>query len=151
MNSHARMSRLRLLGRGLLIIFLLLLAVIAYLAVVPPNLGDLASHPNPAASYAEAAQRVAALQAAEAAGYNPLCATQLLTHGHKTARAIAFIHGYTNCSNQFLELGKQFYDLGYNVLLVPLPHQGLADVMTTDLSKLTAEELVHVGLNKAHV
>jgi pimeloyl-ACP methyl ester carboxylesterase len=129
------------LGRGLLIVFALVLAVIAYLAIVPPNIGSLASHPNPAASYADAAQRVAALQAAEATGYNPLCKTQLLTHGRKTARAIAFIHGYTNCSNQFLALGRQFYDLGYNVLLVPLPHQGLADAMTTELSKLTAEEL----------
>jgi alpha-beta hydrolase superfamily lysophospholipase len=141
MNSRTHASTLRLLGRLLLIIIVLLLAVIGFLAVVPPHLGDLTSHSNPAASYADATQRIAALKAAEAADYNPLCKTRLLTHGHKTARAIAFVHGYTNCSNQFLELGQQFYDLGYNVLFVPLPHQGLANVMTTDQSHLTAEEL----------
>jgi carboxylesterase len=126
------------LGLGLLA--LIALSLLA-LALVPPNLSSLASHPSPVADYAGATQRVAALQGAEAGTYNPLCQTQLLTHGHKTARAIAFVHGYTNCTNQFLKLGQQFYDLGYNVLLVPLPHQGLADVMTTEQSLLTAEEL----------
>src|SRR5207244_2730351 len=139
MNIRAQRGRLRWLGRLLLISVVLLLAVIGYLALVPPNLGALASHPNPAANYADAMQRVAALQAAEVGTYNPLCQTQLLTHGQKTARAIAFVHGYTNCANQFLKLGQQFYNLGYNVLLVPLPHQGLADVMTTEQSLLTAE------------
>src|SRR5205823_7297027 len=47
----------------------------------------------------------------------------------------------TNCPNQFLNLGRQFYELGYNVLLVPMPHQGLADHMTSELSKMTAEEM----------
>jgi pimeloyl-ACP methyl ester carboxylesterase len=124
-----------------LLVLLALLALAVYVENAPPNIGDLAPHPNPAADYADAVQRVAARQAQETVGYNPLCRTQLLTHGRKTARAIAFIHGYTNCPNQFLQLGRQFYDLGYNVLLVPMPHQGLADVMTNELSKLTAEEL----------
>ncbi len=124
---------------GLAVLALLLAAL--YFNRVPPNLGVLASRPNPAANYAEAAQRVADIQAHEASGYNPLCTTQLLSHGPKTARAIAFIHGYTNCPNQFLRLGRLFYDLGYNVLLVPMPHQGLADHITNEISKLTAEEM----------
>jgi pimeloyl-ACP methyl ester carboxylesterase len=118
----------------------LLLAALTFNSL-PPNIGVLVSHPRPATDYAEAAGRVAALREQEAAGYNPLCHTQLLTHGQKTPRAIAFIHGYTNCPNQFLRLGQQFHDLGYNVLLVPMPHQGLADHMTNELSKLTAEEM----------
>jgi pimeloyl-ACP methyl ester carboxylesterase len=128
-------------GSGLVGLVVAALAAVGFLGNVPPNIGALASHPNPAANYAEATQRVAALQAQEATGYNPLCKTQLLTHGQKTPRVIAFIHGYTNCPNQFLQLGQQFYALGYNVLLVPMPYQGLADVMTTELSKLTAEEM----------
>jgi carboxylesterase len=129
------------MGVSLLGVLVLVVAVLAVLAVAPPNIGVLAAHPQPAASYAEAVQRVQALQTQEGSEYNPLCRTMLLTHGQKTARAIAFVHGYTNCPNQFLNLGQQFYDLGYNVLLVPMPHQGLADVMTSDLSKLTAEEM----------
>jgi pimeloyl-ACP methyl ester carboxylesterase len=127
------------LSLGLLgVIMLSLLA----LALVPPATGSLASHPHPAASYAEAAARVAALQAQEGAGYNPQCATQFLSHGQKTARAIAFVHGYSNCPQMFAQLGQQFYALGYNVLIVPLPHHGLADRLTDDLTHLTAEELV---------
>jgi len=125
---------------GLALALLLLLAAL-YFNRVPPNIGVLASRPRPAADYAEAAQRVVALREQEATGYNPLCHTQLLTHGQKTARAIAFIHGYTNCPNQFLRLGRLFYDLGYNVLLVPMPHHGLADHLTSDTSKMTAEEM----------
>ena len=106
-----------------------------------PNIGVLASHPRPAADYADALQRVTARRALEEGRYNPLCHTRLLTHGQKTARAIAFIHGYTNCPNQFLMLGQQFHDLGYNVLLVPMPRHGLADFMTNEPSRLTAEEM----------
>lgn len=106
-----------------------------------PNIGVLASHPRPAADYADALQRVTARRALEEGRYNLLCHTQLLTHGQKTARAIAFIHGYTNCPNQFLMLGQQFHDLGYNVLLVPMPRHGLADFMTNEPSRLTAEEM----------
>src|SRR5258707_988059 len=126
----------------IVIVVLLVVAAAVYLNLRPPSIGVLASHPNPAASYADAVQRVTALREQEAAGFNPLCHTQLLTHGQRTARAIAFIHGYTNCPNQFRQLGQEFYDLGYNVLLLPMPHQGLADVMTSELSQLTAEEMV---------
>jgi|SRR5579859_3135061 len=140
MNVRTWSAR-RKIGVGLLGVLAVVLVIVGFLALVPPATGNLASHPNPAADYAEAVRRVAALQAQEATGYNPLCATQLLTHGQKTARVIAFIHGYTNCPHQFLPLGQKFYDLGYNVLLVPMPYHGLADLMTNDISKLTAEDM----------
>jgi pimeloyl-ACP methyl ester carboxylesterase len=126
----------------LIVLALLVLLVVGYLAVVPPHIGAVASRPNPAASYADALQRVETLQAQEATGHNPLCTTQLLTHGQKAARAIAFIHGYTNCPRQFLKLGQQFFDLGYNVLIVRMPHHGLADRMTNDLTHFTADKMM---------
>jgi alpha-beta hydrolase superfamily lysophospholipase len=125
-----------------LLLVVALVLMLAFMAASRPRIDGLESRPRPAADYAEAVQRVTAIQAQETTGYNPLCKTRLLTHGQKTARAIAFVHGYTNCPNQFLELGQQFYDLGYNVLLVPMPYQGLADVMTREPSKLTAEDLI---------
>jgi carboxylesterase len=122
------------------------LAVIAlavvYLALRPPTFAGLESHPRPAADYAEAVRRLEAIQAQEATGHNPLCHTQLLTHGQKTDRVIAFIHGYTNCPYQFLQLGQQFYELGYNVLIVLMPHHGLADRMTDELTQFTAEKMM---------
>jgi carboxylesterase len=68
-----------------------------------------------------------------------------MTHGNRTERAIVLIHGYTNCPQQFHALGQAFFDLGYNVLIAPLPHHGLADRLTGELSSLTAAELASYG------
>ena len=133
------------MGYGFLIFLGLVVIVVGYLAVAPPNLGALASHPQPAADYAEAAQRVAALQAQDTPGVNSECVTRFLTHGQKTDRVIVFIHGYTNCPQQFAQLGQQFYDLGYNVLMARMPHHGLTDRLTNDLTNFTAEEMVVFG------
>ena len=72
---------------------------------------------------------------------NPVCQLQMMTHGEKVDRAIILVHGYTNCPQQFKELGQRFYDSGYNVLIAPLPHHGLADRMTEAQAQLNAEEL----------
>jgi carboxylesterase len=123
---------LLVLGIVLLIVFLIL---------KPWNISNLASHPHPVHSYAEALQRVDRLRAQEPPGMNPVCRIQLMTHDKKVQRAIILVHGYTNCPQQFKALGQQFYDLGYNVLIAPLPHHGLADRMTDEHAMLTAEEL----------
>ncbi len=133
------------MGYGSLIFLGLLVMVVGYLAVAPPNLDALAAHPQPARDYADAVQRVAAFQALDTADVNPACATRFLTHGQKTDRVIVFIHGYTNCPQQFAQLGQQFYDQGYNVLITRMPHHGLADRLTNDLTNLTAEEMVAYG------
>jgi carboxylesterase len=101
----------------------------------------LPSNPHPAQSYAEAVQRVESLRAQEAPGMNLVCRLQLMTHEKKVDRAIVLVHGYTNCPQQFHELGQRFYAVGYNVLIAPLPHHGLADRMTEAHAELTAEEL----------
>ena len=64
-----------------------------------------------------------------------------MTHGKKTDRAIILVHGYTSDPQQFQELGTRLYALGYNVLIAPLPHHGLADRMSDAHALLTAEEL----------
>jgi carboxylesterase len=121
-----------------LILFILLGIVFAFFQ--PWNIGALTSRPNPVKSYEEAVQRVQAIQAGET-NLNPVCQAQLLTHGQKVERTIIFVHGYTTCPEQFAELGRRFYDLGYNVLIVPVPHSGLADRMTEEQSLITAEVL----------
>jgi alpha-beta hydrolase superfamily lysophospholipase len=107
----------------------------------PFHLDRLVSHPCPAGGYEDAVRRVTARQAQEASGHNPLCRTQLFTHGQRTARAIAFIHGYTNCPRQFASLAEQFHARGYNTLTALMPHHGLADRLTDAHRRLTAEEL----------
>ena len=73
---------------------------------------------------------------------NPVCRLQLMTHNRTVGRAVVLVHGYTTCPQQFHALGQRFFDLGYNVLIAPLPHHGLADRMTAEHGQLTAEELV---------
>jgi esterase/lipase len=53
-----------------------------------------------------------------------------MTHGKKVERAVVLVHGYTNCPNEFVGLRTRLYDMGYNVLVAPLPHQGLGDKVT---------------------
>jgi alpha-beta hydrolase superfamily lysophospholipase len=95
----------------------------------------------PASDYAEAVQRLAALQMTEDDGINPVCRTQLLTHGQRTAQVIVLLHGFTNCPHQFHQLAARFHALGYNVLNTRLPRHGLANRLTTTLAELTAHEM----------
>jgi len=129
------------IGRAGSVLGAVLIVLGGFLMLPADDPSHYASHPNPAADYAEAVQRVASLRAAEV-GFNPDCHTILLTHGAKTAKAIVFAPGYGSCPAAFKELGTQFYDRGYNVLIAPLPYNGLADRMTTEQAKVRAEDLV---------
>jgi pimeloyl-ACP methyl ester carboxylesterase len=126
--------------QAILLLFGIMLMV-AYIVLIPWNISNLSSHPNPVQNYEEALERIAQLEAQEAASMNPVCRLQLMTHGKKAHKAIILVHGITNCPQQFNELGQRFYDIGYNVLIAPLPHHGLADRMTEEHSLLKAEEL----------
>jgi pimeloyl-ACP methyl ester carboxylesterase len=101
----------------------------------------LRSRPAPIADYVSALARFRQIQETEGLELNPACDTILLTHGHRTERAVVLFHGFTNCPQQFRELGHTFYDLGYNVLIPRLPRHGLADRKVENLSPLKAEEL----------
>ena len=140
-TTHAPPSRKRPRWPAALAISLLLVLLIGAYLFIPQNIRSLASSPHPAQGYDEAVQRIEALQAQET-GFNPVCRTQFMTYSQKMAQVIVMTHGYTNCPEQFRALGKQFYTLGYNVLIAPLPHHGLADRLTDEQSQLTAEEVV---------
>ncbi len=135
------MNKKRVLLGAVIVLGIIVLCA-AVVLFRPMSIGGLTSQPDPATDYGGAVERIEALQAQEASlPLNPVCQLEFLTHGQKTEQAIAFVHGYTNCPQQFSELGQHFYDLGYNVLIVPAPHHGLVDRMTTDQARLTAEEL----------
>jgi alpha-beta hydrolase superfamily lysophospholipase len=102
---------------------------------------SLQSHPDPAPGYAAAINRFQEIQKIEGPELDPVCHSILLTHGMRTERAVVFFHGYTNCPEQFRELGQIFYDMGDNVLIPRLPRHGLADRKVENLTPLKAEEL----------
>jgi esterase/lipase len=111
-------------GRWIIWLALVIVLVVVIIVMTPWNITRLASHPDPAQTYAEALARVESLRAGAPAGMNPVCQVQLLTHGQKADRAIILVHGYTNCPKQMEGIGQRFYDLGYNVLIAPLPYHG---------------------------
>jgi pimeloyl-ACP methyl ester carboxylesterase len=99
------------------------------------------SQPHPAANYAEAVQRVETKIASEVNFY-PDGHTILMTHGARTAKTIAFVHGYPSSPAPFKEIAAQFFDRGYNVLAMTMPYHGLADRMNTEHAKLRAEDFI---------
>lgn len=126
-------------------IILLIIANILLLVLIllwMPVVSRFPAHANPAQDYTGAIERFKQLQAKDSDDVLPECHSMLLTHGEGVTQTIVFFHGISNCPAQFAELGQRFYDLGYNVLIPRLPHNGLRDRMTTDLANLTAEELV---------
>jgi pimeloyl-ACP methyl ester carboxylesterase len=128
-------------ARRVLLGLLCILVLAAGAAFVPWPLRGYASDSQPIESYGEAVQRVAAFDGGRAALMNPVCRTRLMTHGHKTDDVMVLVHGTNNCPEQFRAFGERFYAMGYNVLIATLPHHGLDDPLTDDMSNLTAEEL----------
>ncbi len=139
MKTQKSVTRTRLTRIGLSVLVVIL--ILAGSLFIPWNVGALTSHSHPAQSYAEAVQRIKVLQSQRTSEMLPDCLTQFMTHGQKTQKVIVLVHGYTNCPKEFVELGTKFYNLGYNVLIAPLPHHGLKDRMNVEQGQLTAEEL----------
>ncbi len=130
----------------------LLLLLLALLNFLPVSVDDTAVS-APAAGYAEAAARVAAVRAAEEASgvINPLCESLLLDHGQKTEEVILFFHGFTSCPEQYRELGEQLHDLGFTVYIPRLPHHGHADRDRDALLDATAEELAALATHSVDI
>jgi pimeloyl-ACP methyl ester carboxylesterase len=146
-NPSTPLRRLvRALVRTALILVLVMVALwalfyVSFNAVLRAAHASLSSRPNPAADYAEAISRFQQMQQNEGPEINPVARSILLTHGQRTERAVVFFHGYTNCPQQFRQLGETVYGMGYNVLIPRLPRHGVADRKVENLSPLKAEEL----------
>lgn len=108
--------------------------------------------PNPAASYEEALSRIETIQGEEAnLDLHPECATQLQTHGEKTEKVIIFLHGFTSCPEQFVPLGQEYFEQGYNVYIPRSPRHGFTDRRGEHLKGLTAEEMAEFAQQTADI
>jgi carboxylesterase len=106
----------------------------------------LESHPEPVQTYDHAIARVKSLQDEDNTDLaRDVCITKLLDHGMQTEHVVVLLHGFTTCPEQFHELGKQYFEAGYNVLIPRVPYHGLSDRMTDALTNLTAENLAAFG------
>jgi esterase/lipase len=124
---------------------LLVTGLVIWLWAKPVPIEQLRSTPNPAADYSEAVTRVQALQARDDDLIRPECRTQFMDHGQKTDQVIVLFHGLSNCPEQLWELGEEFHQMGYNVLIPRFPYHGYQDRMTTAQENMTAEELAAFG------
>lgn len=80
------------------------------------------------ATYQQAIKHIASLNREESeTSVQPQCTSTLMSHGKKTAKTVVMLHGITACPEQFNELGKAFFDQGYNVYIPRVPHHGFAD------------------------
>jgi pimeloyl-ACP methyl ester carboxylesterase len=140
---------LKALGRLARLAFVLLIGVLIVWGILYLTFDHLLraahdalrSRPTPAADYSAALARFGKMQEEDGPEISTACRSILLTHGQATEKAVVLFHGYTNCPQQFRELGQMLYDQGYNVLIPRLPRHGLSDRKVENLSPLTAEEL----------
>lgn len=93
-------------------------------------------------TYADGARIVAALKDLDGPNVNPVCSTRLYTHGRRTERAVLLLHGFTNCPQQFDELGRRYFEMGWNVLIPRYPRHGYTDRFNDSIAELRSEQLV---------
>ena len=124
----------------------LLIVVLLFVFLRSVRTDNLVPHPDPATSFEMAENRLQAW-AEDEAGFplQEVCNTKVFSHGRQTEQVILFFHGYTTCPEQFAELGKMFFEKGYNVFIPCMPHHGWKDRLTDELKYLTAEELAEYG------
>jgi len=121
--------------------FVFLVLIILFLFLYPVKISSLVSHPRPSQNFEESLERIDILRKAEPKGVAPSGHTILMSHGKKMGHVIVFFHGFTKSPRQFEELGRQFYRLGYNVYIPRIPYHGFKEPVSTDLERLTAEDL----------
>src|SRR6266496_1476741 len=125
---------------------LVLLCIILRVIFHPIAVHQVESHAHPVASYKEAIEHVKSMQEEDNKDLaQDVCITKLFSHGMQTDHVIVLLHGFTTCPEQFNELGKQYFEAGYNVFIPRMPYHGLSDRLTDALLNLTAENLAAFG------
>lgn len=133
---------------GVVVALLILLLVLAF----KPFSLQASFVPDPALNYQESLSRVNDIHAEEGQlDLHPECVTQLLTHEEKREAVIVLLHGFTSCPRQFEELGKLYFDQGYNVYIPRLPRHGINDRRGDPLQGLTAEEMASFAHQTADI
>jgi carboxylesterase len=106
-----------------------------------PEIGT--ASPTATPTYDSAVQGIRALIARDDADptLEKVALPRLYEHGAQTTNAIVLLHGFTNCPQQFEQIGHEFYNRGFNVYIPRIPRHGKADRLTKDLVHLTVAEL----------
>ena len=114
-------------------------------AAIPSSVGDMRSHPHPARSFDDAVARARQIIVRDDSVVADGGATILLSHAHRTPRAVVLLHGFTDSPRQFAELADSLFAHGDNVLVPRLPHHAERRRDVGELARLTAAELCQVA------
>jgi carboxylesterase len=136
----------------IIILVLVLILIVVILGTRPFKLrNEIRSKPS--GSYNESVTRIEQIQSDEAKlpGLNPVCGTNLLSHGEQVENVIVFLHGFTSCPDQFARLGQEYFEGGYNVYIPRVPRHGIKDRLGNPLKGLTAEELAEFATQSADI
>lgn len=136
------------------ILVLSITVALLWIAIRPVSIAGFGSKSRPVTNYEEALARINQMQEKDNQDLaRDVCITKLYEHGRQTDHVIILLHGFTNCPEQFNQLGKMYFEAGNNVFLPRMPYHGLIDRLTDALIHLTAEELAAFGdeiINIAH-
>jgi esterase/lipase len=142
--SQFNKSTLISLSKGLAkligVLLFIALLVLALLAFLPAPQFDT-SMPD-RMSYADAQSKIESVQDRDTDEINKVCHTRSFDHGEQTETAVILFHGFTNCPQQYEQLGQQLFEMGYNVYIPRTPRHGFADVLTEQPKDLTPQELI---------
>jgi len=149
MINWLRSKRKLMIILGIIIVLAFIVGLIAF---KPYELNQQFT-PNPVRDYQEAVNRIEMIWKAKAdhSELDPACGTVLMTHNSKVENAIVFFHGFTSCPIQFVELGQQFFDQGYNVHIPRLPLHVFINTKGTALKGISAEKLASFATETADI
>jgi alpha/beta hydrolase fold len=116
------------------------LALVAWRGIGIPALRP--GTPAPATDPAEAVARVDAARDLDAEECVEACRSFLLEPEDSSRGTFVFFHGFTNCPDQFREVGALLRDRGFRVLVTRQPYHGLGDRLTRSLRNLTPAEII---------
>src|SRR5205814_7636771 len=95
--------------------------------------------------YSEGMRIAGTLRDLDGPNVNPDCRTRLYSHGKRVERSLVLLHGFTNCPAQMDELGRRFFDRGWNVLIPRYPRHGYSDRLNTAIAELRSDQLIAVA------
>jgi pimeloyl-ACP methyl ester carboxylesterase len=118
-------------------LFLLMVA-----AFRPVSTADLVPAARPCADPAEAAERFRLVAALDGPDVLPVCRSRMAAPGKRVARAVIFLHGFSNCPHSARDLVPALEARGAAVLVPRMPWNGPADNGSDCLGKVTGPDLV---------
>lgn len=98
---------------------------------------------KPSLSYEESIDRIREKQKDDTTIINPICNTRALLHTKVVKKTVVLFHGFTNCPQQFDQLGTYLFEQGYNVYIPRMPYHGYQDRETREIANLTSANLIN--------